>query len=387
MKERKPRIKKIREKRSFKDIASGMLFAVIGLVLAGGLFIGLMFLQSYFSDDITYKEVVVAAKDIPAGEVITEKNVAEYFTSRSYNALNLPNDALTMDSVSVLVGQKSLVDLKVGETVAFKDFKNISEFIEGIENPIEVSLALSTPAASDGGKIREGDLVNITLMFAQDVLPKEGALNPTIKSIVTEASAADDKGDKADVYYVDSKGNHSQTPIQGAQTLSLSVYNYASYAQYILQNVYVSKALTNDGTVIAPTDSESTAQILVFVIPKTMELELNNALENCSSMRVSKVLYEISVDEYFKQAKETPTVTEEVVLYTQEEEPAKEEEPAPVITEEVEDEASETENTDEELSEEKAPEGADAETEAPAETDAVNDTQTEEEEAAPAATE
>lgn len=331
--ERKPRVKKIREKKSFKEVASGLLFGIISFALAAALFVGLIFLQNYFSDDITYREVIVATADIPANEIITEENISKYFDRRSYNILNTPTDTLKPEEVFSLVGKKTLVPLKVGETVSLKDFTDPNIYIETVTDPIEISLALSSIASSDGGKIRAGDLVNITLMFDKNLLPSKRSTvsYDQVAGIGTNDEEAESEADDNTLltpvsYYVNASGDYTDTPSQDG-TVGLSVYNYSSYAQYILEHIVVSKALDASGNEILSSDKDATAAILIFVVPKGMELEINNALENCSSMRVSKVLYDVDPKDYF--AEKTSAPDSEVVekILSVPEEPVVSEEP------------------------------------------------------------
>jgi hypothetical protein len=67
-----------------------------------------------------------------------------------------------------------------------------------------------------------------------------------------------------------------------------------------LENIYVEKVLTADGKEIAPTDIETSASIIVLIVPKSIELELNSVLANCETMRISKVLYEVKPKDLYK---------------------------------------------------------------------------------------
>ena len=70
----------------------------------------------------------------------------------------------------------------------------------------------------------------------------------------------------------------------------MNAYNYDSYSKYVMENVCVSKVLDSNGAEIASTDKESTASVLIFTISKADEPILNEALVNCTNMRISKVL-------------------------------------------------------------------------------------------------
>ena len=85
-------------------------------------------------------------------------------------------------------------------------------------------------------------------------------------------------------------------------------YKFDLFARYMLENIYVEKALTADGREITATDKESVVGILVLIIPKELELKLTNILKNCSSMTITKVLYEITPEDIFKD----PTKTDDI---------------------------------------------------------------------------
>ena len=343
--EKKAKVRSMKPKKSFKERASSFLFAIISLAVAAVLFVGLLFLQNYFAEDITYREVIVASVDIPEGEIITEENFGKYFGTSNVNVLNSTAGALSREDAEKLINMKTRVSLQKGEIVTLKDFQDLNVYLDSIDNPIEISIAVDSMAASDGGKIRAGDLVNITLMFTKGQLQGESSnvnvnLVPTqpvtepvdgeeteekdYDDMTTEEKAdylSDIAGLKPGSYYVDDANAVAQNVTVNGTDTKLSVYQYDAYSQYVLENIYVSKVLASDGSVIEPTDTESTAAIFIFIIPKAMELELNNALENCTSMRVSKILYsytpsEDAVSEDVEDTVNTETETSEEVQET-----------------------------------------------------------------------
>lgn len=268
---------KIKSEKSLKEKISGLFFTVISLVCAMTLFIGLVFLQNYFTEDITYEEIIVSIKTIPEGEIITKSNFDTYFGAQNINILTLNEGVLKREDSEKLLNKKAKVTLYQGEIITLKDFKDLNVYTDYIEDPIEISIAADSMASSDGGKIRAGDLVNITLMFTGEQLSE----NKTPNTGLQLTPSID----------LNLSGITTDNTIKEEGKITSSVYNFETFSQYVLENIYVSKVLAADGSVIKPTDQNSTAAIFVFVIPKKMELDLNNALENCSSMRVSKLLY------------------------------------------------------------------------------------------------
>lgn len=275
--EKKTKVKKAKaEKISIKDRLGGLFFTVIALIVAAVVFAGFMFLQSYFSEKIIYKNVFVVKQEIPVGEIITADNVSTYFESKQINSLNAVEGAIQPSEYKKLYGLKAKVVLRVGEEVSLTDFSDTNVYIDNIKNPVEMSIETSGIGFTDGGKIRAGDIINITLMFSSAQLGLDENSAPTVGE--------------------NNNGNQmgSLTPVDKDDE-----YNFEFYARYMLENIYVEKVLTSDGVEISPTDESTTAGIIVLVIPKDIELKLNNILANCQTMRISKVLYEITPEDLY----------------------------------------------------------------------------------------
>lgn len=309
--EKKVKIKNI-NKLSFKGKASSLAFALLALVLTIIAFGGLLFLRNMVSDKIIYQSVVVAKQEIPENEIITTANATSYFTMKDVNTLDTTSGYMT--SVDGIMGMQAKVSLLQGEIVSEKDFRNVAKFTEDFADPIEISVDIGAIANADGGKIRGGDVVNIAMMFDREQLGLTGSLetvsqvNGTGKllSLPDLSMADDDDGsidldsliddeDESDLFEDDTTvlPEEVQEPVTittDEMTDGDSKYNFEYYANYVLENVYVSKALDSAGTEISPTDKDSTASILIFVIDKSEESAVNNALANCSNIRVSKVV-------------------------------------------------------------------------------------------------
>lgn len=292
MKENKPKIKRIKEPRVKKSSGS-LLFTGLSLILTIAMFIGLIFLQDYLSEKITYKQVVVAKKDIPDNEIITEENLEKYFTVKSINILDTTAGALA--DANTLLGKKAIIPLYEGEAVSEKDFENISAYTEGIENPVEVSVKITDIADADGGKIRKGDLVNLTMMFTKAQLGITSG-NGSVNSLNVPISSENDS-DLFDTFNSEESENESTDNVVNQEnafsdSAEKTDYAYEAFSQYVLENLYVEKVLDSSGIEIAPTDTESSAGIIVFTIEKENEVELNNALANCTFLRISKIINE-----------------------------------------------------------------------------------------------
>lgn len=304
-KKKKVRVRKMKgiKRVSMKERIGNLFFTVVALIIAIVVFAGFMLLQSVFSENIIYREVLVVVKEIPEGEILTEENVGDYLGAKKMNELDTTVGAVSPGQIRQLVGMRARVPLHVGEEVTATDFSDVNVYLDYIENPVEMSIAASGIDGTDGGKIRGGDIVNITMMFTKEQLGiGEGAYLPSSAVYTGEKDGeegGDGKGGIGNLTRVDGEGGG---------------YNFGYYAKYMLENIYIKEALTADGQSIAPTDKDTVVGVLVVVVPKRIELQLNNIISNCSSMRISKVLYEISPDDLFKDSslKNSISVLEEL---------------------------------------------------------------------------
>lgn len=305
--EKKAIIKKLNE-ISFKGKASSIAFALLTLTLTIIVFSGLLFLQDIFTEEIIYQNVIVAKSDIPENEIITADNAKKYFTTKDINTLDTTNGYIT--SFEPLVGKQAKVSLLQGEIVSEKDFKDLAQYTNNYKNPVEISVDVGAIANADGGKIRSGDLINITMMFSREQLRYTTSIDTvsqtngsgTLLSIpefnLSTGTYEDTSEDETAVDDAEAS-TAEETPVKEeistdiAEPIEIKTpgdYFFEYYAKYVLQDIYVVKALDSAGTEIPSTDTESTASILVFVIDKSDESDVNNALANCSNIRISKVV-------------------------------------------------------------------------------------------------
>lgn len=313
-------VKKLKkEKAKGKFSFSSLLFALLALLMTAALFFGMIVLQNYLSEDVVYQEIIVAKTDIPENVIITAENAEMYLAKQQINVLNITKGALT--SPESIYGQKTKVRLLTGEMLTLKDFANVNIYTDNMIDPVEISIGINSVADSDGGKIRAGDLINLTMMFTNEQL---GAENFSYGF------------QKADDGYVvldsDLQSEDAVVDVLVNQNSGTSVirYHYDTWAQYVMEGLYVSKAYNADGVEITADDTESSVAMLIFVIEKADEPNLNNALMNCQNMRISKTLHlPAATENRIEGDAEEPVVEEETTEPVEEitEEPVEEEVP------------------------------------------------------------
>lgn len=251
-------------------------YIVFALAFSIVLFIGLLILQDYLNNDITYVDVIVAKKDIKQDEIITEANVEKYFSTVSINQLNDVSGSIK--DASELINQKARIDLRMGEIVCDKDFKDLNPYIDDLENPVQVAISSSSLAAFNGGTIRAGDLVNISIVQSVATDTEETVKVNTIDSM--------DDADTENVTEENEKdtGKNEETKV----TIEKKSVDYNWQMEY----VYVSGVKDSSGITIPNTDTSTAASLIMIIIEKEDAIALDNALNNSSQLRLAKVLYE-----------------------------------------------------------------------------------------------
>lgn len=369
--EKKAVVKSIKERKinlSLKGKASSIAIAMLALVLSILVFGLLLFAQNKLTDEIIYQQVVVAKVDVPENEIITEANAQTYFELKNMNVLDTTSGFMT--GVDSIIGKQSKVSLLKGEIISDKDFKNNPSYLEGLKNPVEISIDVGSIANADGGKIRGGDVVNLTMMYSREQLSMDKALNTVSQTngnslfyVPTLDIGTDEEeiivNDDDDLLFDDEIADEAVTeeteaepevvetpavetvsiPATTSTTTSSNGYVFDYYAKYVLENLYVVKALDSAGTEISPTDTTSSANILVFVIEKEDEQALNNALTNCSNIRISKIVDTDSADTIYSNVQATDNTVPET-------------EAEPTLAEQIAEEATQEDETSEVTNEE-----------------------------------
>ena len=325
---KKTTVTKIKKEREGKFKISTPIFALLALILTVALFFGLIVLQNFLAEEVVYMGVVTAKTDIPEGAVITMENAEQYLQITDVNSLTIPRG--TVMKADEILGQRARVPLMAGEVLSVKDFANLNPYIDNLKEPVEISIAAGSASDTDGGKIRQGDLINITMMFTNEQLgavSESGSLNA--ESMMDYANDAVSGNPFTDFEKVeDSEGTGgAETYLNSKSGTTIKKYHFDTWAQYVMEGLYVSKVLNSDGQVIPPEDTDSTAAMFIFVIEKADEADFNNVLVNCSGMRISKNLNlskseQNAVDgekqEESSRQEEEPSVQEETPASTSE---------------------------------------------------------------------
>lgn len=160
-----PKAKKIKVKRTkVKRIKTQSTAKSLGTIIAALfftllIFAGLIYLNNFVTEEVSYQTVIVAKVDIPENFCLTEENAYDYFTLKSIDITILPKNYVS--SLENHLGEYTFSDISKNEIITTKDFKELST--DKFKNPVEVSLALDNLGNSICGKLRAGDVINMII--------------------------------------------------------------------------------------------------------------------------------------------------------------------------------------------------------------------------------
>ena len=286
---------------------SSFLSILISFIMSVVIFLGLIVVQNKFSNNISYKKVVSCIQAVPAGTLITEDNISQYFTTKNVNILDVSENAIT--DVNELLEKQSIISFAANEVVSRTGFENTTKEVSEFKNPVELSISVSDLGNITGGKIRGGDSINITMSVNTDD-PTQSSSNESLfdMNIVSmndkdEKDTSDEKTQNIDENDSDAKDKENTTDNKKSEETTeatettensnnvsnvLNSANKSTITTYILKNVYVVEVLDSSGNKISTSDTEKTATILIFRMEQSDEEILNQALAKGSDIRISK---------------------------------------------------------------------------------------------------
>ena len=203
---------------------------MISLFIAVALFFGLIIIQQNLLAPNGTSKVYVANKTIEKGTVLDSQNLNTLFTKTELNNEAIIEGAIyTEDELLELEGKILSRDMLKGEGLSSLRVVNKDDILANSDYVVEIGINSGDISEVVGGILREGDLVNISSV---DPVTKDSSL--------------------------------------------------------LLDNVYIDKAFSSDGTRIARTDSMAAARVNVLVTSKEAEANLNKAIE-LGGIKISKI--------------------------------------------------------------------------------------------------
>lgn len=213
--------------KTFFKIAISAIVAVI-------LFLVLMTIERNMLSDYEKKTTLVTSQEILSGTIIDENNVDAYFTEYEVDAKLVPDNAIK--AKSDMVGTIVRKDMNAYEIVTGYDFEEENGILSKMEEPVEMSVAVSNLSNAVAGRLRGGDFADISVLNAA-----------------------------------------------------------TGESEYALEDVYILKAMTSDGTEVQREDTETIATIFSIVIDKSNVNELYEKM-NAGTVMMTYPDVEVSIE-------------------------------------------------------------------------------------------
>lgn len=310
------------------------LLAVVAIGAAVTVFVILTIIQNNLVNNVDRTGVVVALVDVPAGIVLTEENIPDYFGMESRPSADIPAGYYT--SGHALVGRVTSREIKAKEIVTASGIVG-EDFYAGMEDPVEISIAADKIGQVVGGSLRAGDIVDIKVVIdlssyygkneTEEETPEgeAGILEPvTDTGTDTEPDVAAEGGAEAEES-LDSGDGSQETGAAGTEPelpegfletdtagellwelpglsegsdLAYSVTGrYASVT--VCEGVRVVNVYTSAGLDTAAAEADGSAQVATVinvVVPRHMEDDIFLALEE-GTLRISRVVDRAEAEE------------------------------------------------------------------------------------------
>ena len=191
-------MKENKQKDITKKEGQGKVWPVVlCMLLAGGVFVLLLNVESRKLAQYETGSVVVAVSDVTEAKEITEKNIADYFVIEERPLSDIPQAAYL--SLDELVGQYVQNDIDAGSVITES---MLGELQVDYGDAVLLGVNMEALAQSVAGTLRTGDLIDIYTVKTEedDVVVVEKALSRvTMDRSYTSAGVAISKDDDSSI--------------------------------------------------------------------------------------------------------------------------------------------------------------------------------------------
>ena len=136
---------------------TGAIFAAF--LAAAAVYMALLQAEKNVLSEYERAQAWVAIKEIPAGELLTEANAKEYFTSVLVDAQLVPETAL--ESEEEANGFVAVATIEKGVLLTKGMFQPIEEITKGMQEPVVAGFKAEDLSQVVGGVLRAGDRIHV----------------------------------------------------------------------------------------------------------------------------------------------------------------------------------------------------------------------------------
>lgn len=145
------------KKQKVKSILPGAI--AVGLLLSIIIYAVMLHVEKTALSDFERSTVVIAAKEVPAGQVITVQNVGDYFTQKEIDAKLVPTNAVL--ATDQMIEQVALYKIGTGTIMTTGMLDSFNEITADMEEPVIAGFKADDLYQVVGGVLRAGDRIHI----------------------------------------------------------------------------------------------------------------------------------------------------------------------------------------------------------------------------------
>lgn len=223
------------KKQKVKKILPGAI--AVGLLLSIIIYAMMLHIEKTALSDFERSTVVVAAKEVPSGQLITVQNVGDYFTQKEIDAKLMPTNAVM--ATDQMIEQVALYKIDAGTIMTTGMLDSFNEITAGMEEPVIAGFKADDLYQVVGGVLRAGDRIHIYRIIESE--------------------------EKEDRNIVSTDQSESEEPAENAeQTENAEEPEEAA----LWENIYVQEVFDQTGNRIPSGDQETAAQRINIYLDK-----------------------------------------------------------------------------------------------------------------------
>lgn len=144
-----------------------MVRLLLSLVISIIAFVALVILQKNIVSPNGETDVVIAISDIDKGTIITEENKAKFFKVKKNVDGEFKTEGLIINE-NDLINKRVMTKIEKGSIISNLQLLDKDNVIGEIKEPVEASINVDNLSQAVAGTLREGDLIDISVVNEVD---------------------------------------------------------------------------------------------------------------------------------------------------------------------------------------------------------------------------
>ena len=147
------------EKKSTKAVKLLAGASLAAFLAAAAVFAALLWVEKNELENYEKKEVYVAVREVPEGQLITEKNAGEFFEKTLLDVNLVPETAITEEAIRT--DQVVCAKIEKGVFPTLGMFQTVEKITAGMREPVVAGFRAEDLCQVVGGVLRAGDRIHV----------------------------------------------------------------------------------------------------------------------------------------------------------------------------------------------------------------------------------